>query len=256
MTSINDCLVSVIVPVYNGTAYIIDTLISVKQQSHKNLECIIVDDGSTDDTGIIVQQWIKADKRFNYVYQDNLGLSGARNTGLSYVKGHFIQFLDADDVLMSSKLEKQLEMIVPSMDSHDMIVSYTDYSTGISSDIYEASPYYRSAQFRSSEHLAEFINRWETDLSIPPHCFLFSANIFLENKIRFDTQLANHEDFDCWLNILRLLPQVKYLDEKLCIYRITEGSMSKNMRSMGEGFLQAVEKNIQFPDQPKAIKEN
>ena len=251
----NDHLVSVIVPVYNGAGFITDTLLSVKDQTHDHLECIIVDDGSVDDTAIIVRQWIKTDNRFSYIYQDNKGLSAARNTGLAHAKGSFIQFLDADDILLPSKIEKQLEDIKNNTpDSRDMIVSYTDYSTGRSSDIFEPAGYYRAAQFRSTDYLAEFIDRWESDLTIPPHCFLFTANLFFERNIRFDTGLPNHEDFDCWLNILRLQPRIKYLDQKLCIYRVTEGSMSKNMRLMGEGFLQVLEKQIRTPDQPKTIK--
>src|SRR6185503_16477401 len=104
----NEELVSVIVPVYNGAGFIVDTLCSVRDQAHGRLECIIVDDGSTDQTAVIVKEWIKQDARFSYIYQPNKGLSGARNTGLDHAKGKYIQFLDADDVILPSKLEEQL----------------------------------------------------------------------------------------------------------------------------------------------------
>ncbi len=254
MEKSSETLVSVIIPVYNGSRFIIEALQSVKDQTHRLLECIIVDDGSTDDTGILVQQWTKSDNRFYYIRQDNKGLSFARNVGLSYAKGGFIQFLDADDVLMPSKIEKQLNQIIPAIAAGDMVVSYTDYAAGKSSDIFEPSGFYRSARFKSTDYLSELIDRWESDLIIPPNCFLFTANIFFEKKIQFDTDLTNHEDFDCWLNIFSLSPRIKYLDEKLCIYRITDGSMSKRMKLMGEGFLQVLNKHIQLPDQPVVLK--
>jgi glycosyltransferase involved in cell wall biosynthesis len=254
MENPSDCLVSIIVPVYNGAAFIMDTLMSVKQQTHHRFECIIVDDGSTDDTALVVKGWIASDSRFSYLYQTNSGLSGARNTGLDYSKGDFIQFLDADDVILPLKIEKQVYAIRRLPASGQPAVSYTDYATGLSADIFQPSDYYRSAQFHSDDYFVELITRWESSLIIPPHCFLFSADYFRKDKIRFDTGLPNHEDFDCWLNVFKLQPPVVYLDEKLCIYRITDGSMSKKMRLMGEGFLQVLDKHIHLPGQAAAFK--
>jgi len=235
-------LVSIVIPVYNGAKYIIETLISVQQQTFTNWECIIVDDGSTDDTAIVIKKYITADQRFNYIHQLNKGLSGARNTGIQYAKGDFIQFLDADDVLLPQKLQKQLHGFEDTTD--DIIVSYTDYLSGSSDDVYRPSHFPVSPKFNSKNYIEELISRWESTLTIPPHSFLFSASIFKEKKILFDTSLPNHEDFDCWLRIFQLHPQVKYINEKLCIYRMTDGSMSKNMKLMGEGFLQSLNKYI------------
>jgi glycosyltransferase involved in cell wall biosynthesis len=284
-------LVSVIVPVYNGAGFIIETLESVRRQTHTGLECIIIDDGSTDNTAEVVQKWIAgdsrytaadsrfnaADSRFSYVYQPNQGLSAARNTGLDRAKGDFIQFLDADDVLLPAKLGEQLTV----MAQDGVKVSYTDYSTGTSADIYKPADFYKPAIFRSSESgipesgspesgssasgssgllpggasglLPELIARWESSLIIPPHSWLFSADLFREKKMRFDTSLPNHEDFDCWVNIFRSGPGVKYIDKKLCVYRITESSMSKKIFLMGEGFLQVLEKQTRVAGQSKEL---
>jgi len=245
----NEEMVSVIVPVYNGAGFIVDTLCSVRDQTHSRLECIVVDDGSTDNTAAVVKGWIEQDARFIYIYQANRGLSGARNTGLDHAKGKYIQFLDADDVILPSKLEEQLRSF-PAGDA----VSYTDYSTGMSSDIYQPSEFYRSAQFHSSPRLEELIKRWESSLIIPPHCFLFRASFFYEKGLRFDTSLPNHEDFDCWVNIFRLNPKVEYLDKKLCIYRVTENSMSKKMKLMAEGFLQVLDKQLLVKGQSPEVR--
>jgi glycosyltransferase involved in cell wall biosynthesis len=245
----NGDMVSVIVPVYNGAAFIVDTLCSVRDQTHSMLECIVVDDGSVDDTAKLVKEWIQQDSRFIYFYQPNRGLSAARNTGLDHAKGTYIQFLDADDVILPSKLEEQLTSFPPGE-----ALSYTDYSTGLSGDIYQPSSYYRSAQFRSSPRLEELIERWESSLVIPPHCFLFKASFFYEKGLRFDTNLPNHEDFDCWVNIFRLNPSIEYLDKKLCIYRVTENSMSKKMKLMAEGFLQVLDKQLLVTGQSSRVR--
>jgi len=241
---IRENLVSIIIPVYNSSKFICDTLDSVKKQTYNEFECIIVDDGSTDGTAKIVKEWIFEDKRFKYVYQSNAGLSAARNKGLEYAKGDFIQFLDADDVILPLKLEKQIQDINKEFDKTKTIVSYTDYAAGTSEDIYKPAEHYLSCKFISSNYVEELIACWESTLSIPPHCFLFSAVLFTFNKIKFDTTLKNHEDFDCWLKIFHLQPQVRFVNERLCIYRITEGSMSKQMKLMGEGFLQVLNKHV------------
>ena len=103
--------VTIIIPVYNGEKFIAQTLNAVMQQEHSLFDCIIVDDGSTDGTKSIVTDLIKTDTRFNYIYQSNAGLSSARNKGLKYAKGEYIQFLDADDIILPLKLVKQIQQI-------------------------------------------------------------------------------------------------------------------------------------------------
>lgn len=228
-----------------------ETLASVKGQTYGAWECIIVDDGSTDDTPAVVRQCIGSDQRFRYIRQENKGLSGARNTGLERASGDLIQFLDADDVLLPEKLEKQVRVMEG---AGKATVSFTDYMPGCSDDVYKLGGFYKSPAFTTKDYLEELIERWESRQVIPPHCFLFAASFFSEQGIRFDTSLPNHEDFDCWVNIFRLRPVVRYLDEKLCIYRITDNSMSKKMRLMGEGFLQVIDKQRRVAGQPAGLR--
>jgi glycosyltransferase involved in cell wall biosynthesis len=97
--------ISVIIPVYNSSEYILEALDSVFAQSFKDFEVIVVDDGSTDDTRQKIQNY---SHKIRYFYQENGGPSKARNLGIRESTGKYIAFLDADDVWLPSKLEKQI----------------------------------------------------------------------------------------------------------------------------------------------------
>lgn len=109
-------LVSVIVPCYNYGHFVGDALESVLAQTYEGWECIVVDDGSTDDTKAVVNQYEEKDSRIKYVYQRNQGLAASRNLGISLSKGTYLQFLDADDQIESRKLEFQLSVLEDNLD--------------------------------------------------------------------------------------------------------------------------------------------
>ena len=89
--------ITVIMPVYNVEQYLREAIESVTEQTYKNLEIIIVDDGSKDSSGKICDEYEKKDNRIKVIHQENQGLSGARNTGLKYATGEYIMFIDSDD---------------------------------------------------------------------------------------------------------------------------------------------------------------
>jgi glycosyltransferase involved in cell wall biosynthesis len=100
-------LVSVIIPTYNSAEYIEEALESVFEQTFQDFEIIVVDDGSTDGTGEILKKY---GDRIRYIFQGNSGPASARNQGIRTALGEFIAFLDADDLWVPTKLEKQLEL--------------------------------------------------------------------------------------------------------------------------------------------------
>lgn len=212
-----------------------------------------MDDGSTDSTEAVASAFCQKDARFRYLRKPNGGLSSARNAGLRNVRGNWIQFLDADDTIEATKFEKHLRQIEQSGFAHNL-VTYCDYRRGHQDNIRIEVAGYIDCEMRSAEHLRELIDRWERDLSIPAHSFVFSSRFFFSEGITFNESLPNHEDFDCWLKIFALNPTVRYISEKLCTYRRSVGSMSSNMRSMGEGFLQMLDGHIQSQDHPVEVR--
>ena len=117
-------LVSIIIPVYNVFPYIREALDSVIKQTYHNLEIIIVDDGSTDGSGLVCDEY-KRDVRVKVIHQENRGLSGARNTGLNMITGEYITFLDPDDALCSDMIEKLMQTIL----HYDADIAMCGYDT-------------------------------------------------------------------------------------------------------------------------------
>jgi glycosyltransferase involved in cell wall biosynthesis len=229
-------LVSIIITTYNYKNCVSDAIDCSLQQTHKNCEVLVIDDGSNDGTGAFLTE--KYGKRIRYFYQKNKGLSAARNTGIKNAGGDYIQFLDADDILAVNKIEKQLNVL---RGHSGLALSYCDYVICDLRDkniVMEKVPY----KIVADRPLYDLAARWETDLSLPPHSFLFSRDIFNKYGILFDESLANHEDWDCWMRIFALNPAICFVDEELALYRRHDEAMCSNERAMREGYLMAISK--------------
>lgn len=107
----NKSVVSIIVPCYNQAQYLDEALQSVLDQTYDNWECIIVNDGSSDNTEEVAQKWVAKDNRFIYLHQKKLGVSFARNYGIKMAGGKYIQFLDSDDILEANKINSQVQIM-------------------------------------------------------------------------------------------------------------------------------------------------
>jgi len=119
-------MVSVIIPTYNRSRYVTQAIDSVLSQTYKDYEIIVVDDGSTDNTKDVLQPYMD---RIRYIYQENSGVSAARNTGIRLAKGEWIGFLDSDDEWLPEKLKIQMTFIQenPSIVAHTVNVDLSNY---------------------------------------------------------------------------------------------------------------------------------
>lgn len=106
-------LVSIIIPTYNYAPYVTKAVSSCLEQTYKNIEIIVVDDGSTDNTAQVLGEFGSA---VNYIFQENRGVSAARNKGMEHVRGDYITFVDADDYLTRESLEERLQILIKKPD--------------------------------------------------------------------------------------------------------------------------------------------
>ena len=220
-------LISVVVPCYNQAQYLDECLQSVLDQTYPNWECIIVNDGSPDNTEEVAKKWLAKDARFKYYYKENGGLSSARNYGLDKSIGEFIQLLDCDDYLEHDKFTRQVD----DLQSND--VSISDYMhKGTNPELIEQL--YRSPFSQELFSIKDLLLDWETKLSIPCHCVLFK-----KTDLKFNEKLANHEDWVFWVQLFYKNKKIVYNRNVLAFYRYSPTSLSRNEIEMESGFYKA-----------------
>jgi glycosyltransferase involved in cell wall biosynthesis len=229
-------MVSVVMPCYRQAGYLPEAVASLREQTYQCWECIIVNDGSPDDTRKVAAELMLADTRIRYVEQENRGLAAARNRGLAEARGEYIQFLDSDDMLLPTKFELQLEAATTTSERCVLISDYWLMN--------ESGTRFENAMCTPEFHLGAPVQdialRWEVELSIAAHAFLFDARLFRDHDIHFDETLPNHEDWDCWMRVFRLHPTIRRVHEKLAVYRVRSDSMARDDERMWSGFRQAI----------------
>jgi glycosyltransferase involved in cell wall biosynthesis len=242
-------LVSVIIPCYNQGKYLSETLKSVSAQTYLNWECILINDGSTDDTEAIALDRCRSDNRFKYKKKDNGGLSSARNEGLKMCSGDFIQFLDSDDLISPDKFLIQATALKT---SDPCSISISDHMTFSDITGEDLPGRYLSPFLDETNFLHEIIMDWETKKSIPCHCFLIPSNMIKEYNLVFDEELPNHEDWLFWCQLFFYAKQLVFNKEKLALYRIRNDSMCNDSALMDNGFYLAAKKLKSFLKEKKA----
>jgi|GEM_PF-611308 len=214
-------LISVIVPVYKVEKYLNECVRSILAQEYKNLEIILVDDGSPDRCPEMCDAFAKEDGRVRVIHQENVGLSGARNSGLDVASGELIAFVDSDDVTHATMIKRLYEIMVDE-DADISEVGFVSFRDG-------SQPEYAGAQRGKTavmpgndvakEALCEGTNvRWSVWAK------LFKAEFFREEKIRFP-QGRYFEDVPLTVELACLARRVARCDTALYGYRQREGSI-------------------------------
>ncbi|MEI6350248.1 MAG: glycosyltransferase family A protein [Verrucomicrobiota bacterium] len=212
--------VSIIVPAYNYAQFLSHAIDSALAQTHSPIEVIVVDDGSVDATAEVVAAY--TDRRVRYLYQQNAGLSAARNTGIRNARYDFVSFLDADDMLMPNMCERIMETFSKLPAEFALIgcrmVKMSPDGTPIQSK--------------------QFGNQLGGEL-FPRHFVLknrFPCNVIVRKSVfevlgDFDTSLTSTEDRDMWIRI-SMAHRVFILGEFLVLIRRHATSMSRNSDRM------------------------
>lgn len=202
---------SVVIPAYNSADTISRAVNSVLDQTLRDFEVIIVDDGSVDDTSEIVQQY--EDQRVKYqIHEENKGGSAARNTGIEQAEGEYIAFLDADDEWHPTKLEQQIECLESRSD--EWIAAYCDYRQGHPSLLgwIKLKLIRKKKRKEGGEELIDDL--LSMDLELGGASTLLIKSDTVETIDGFDERFPRHQD---WEFLIRVLKQGKlaYVDEDL-----------------------------------------
>lgn len=210
----NEPLVSIVMPAYNCEKYIIVAINSVIDQTYKNWELLVLDDGSKDNTLKIIEEFSLKDSRIKSLPNGkNMGVSATRNRGIEIAGGDWIAFLDSDDMWESSKLEKQLKL------AEENTAGFV--FTG-SSYINEEGVPFRGI-FEVPKKVTYKKLRKQNVISCSS--VLVKKKYFENIKMERDDM---HEDYAVWLRILRLGVIAYGINEPLLIYRISRNSKSGN----------------------------
>ena len=217
----NQPLVSIIVPVYNGERSIERCLRSIQNQSYKNLEIIVVNDGSTDHTERIIEKYVASDPRFLYLKKDNSGVSESRNLGISVANGEYFQFVDGDDWLVKTATEEFVRMVQTF--GCEMVIS--DYYRVCGRRIFEkghieGGPVVTRSKF--AEHM----------MGAPANFYygvlwnkFFKADIIRKFGLSCSPELDWCEDFQFNLEYLQYVGKVGIITKPLYYYVKTKGSL-------------------------------
>lgn len=203
-------LISIIVPCYNQAQYLDECLQSVLLQTYQNWECIIVNDGSPDQTEEVAEKWTSKDQRFIYIHQENLGVSAARNNGIDRASGDWILPLDGDDKISISYLEKAVTKI---NEGYNLIYSNAIYF-GEKNEEWKLEDY---------EHK-----------KLLYHNIIFCSAIFKKNNIRFDPKMTQgFEDWEFWIHYIFSSNDTKIhkLNSFEFFYRIKPESRNKSVNT-------------------------
>ncbi|WEK19416.1 MAG: glycosyltransferase [Candidatus Pedobacter colombiensis] len=221
----DEALVSVIIPCYNHGRYLSKAIESVLAQTYTHFEIIVIDDGSTDNTKEIVQNY----KEVKYVFKINQGLSAARNTGIDQSTGEYLVFLDADDWLLPDALMINLNFI------------------RVSPQLAFVSGGFRFF-FDKDQTTRDVTRKVDTD----HYCYLLQTNFiamiatvmfqrWVFESVRYDTTLKVCEDYDLYLKVARRHP-IAHHTELIAVYFIHDSNVSKGSAMMLSTALQILDK--------------
>lgn len=233
-------LVSVIIPTYNREVLLSEALASVLLQTYSNVEIIVVDDGSSDDTGCVLAGY---DSHVVVIRQENRGRSAARNAGVRVAQGEFVVFLDSDDLILPSKIQSQVDYLLrnPAVD-----VVYGDgYTVDDDGALGPLEPYV--VRFPPASAV-EFAYSLLCRNHFAIHAALIRRTALLAQPL-FDESLTRFEDWDLWIRMCLGGCSFAYINEKVAVYRRHAGNtdminVTSSRAAAAEILLHVVERRL------------
>ena len=228
-------LVSIIIPTFNGLPWLEEAINSIINQTYDYYEIIIIDDGSNDDTRSFVKN--NYYEKVKYFYQNNEGLSSARNFGLKVAKGDYIQFLDSDDILLPEKISNHVKFLDENI---DIDIVYSHCLLFEQNKLNQTKDWPNKDLYKNGNLFLSLLKK----SYILPHMPLSRKNSLLKSGT-FDTNLTSCIDYDYWLKVARSGAKFFFLKgSALVLYRILPGSLSSSHPKHAENGLYVINKII------------
>lgn len=246
-------LVSVIVPVYNVEKYLLECIDSIKNQSYKNIEVFLIDDGSTDSSGAICENISKTDTRFKTYHKENGGLSDARNYGIERANGKWLTFIDSDDFIASDYIEYLVNLAIQN-NSKIVAGSHTIfYESG--KRVYKGFEESSTSSFSQKEAINHIL--LDDGLDLSAWAKLYSSELF--KNIRYPKGLS-FEDTATTYKLFFLCDKIISGGESIYNYRIransitTQGSFSKKIQLIENTKVMCNDILSKYPDLSEAAE--
>lgn len=223
----NNIRVSVVVPIYNKERYLCECVESVRNQSYKNIEIVLVDDGSTDNSGLLCDEFKKKDARITVIHQKNAGVSAARQRGVKETTGNYVMFIDGDDWIDQNCIETMVSELVENR--VDLVCC--GYSREHSGKKFETHIFDSDTVFRSEDYIIKFYRRFfgiiGNELSAPEKadsivscCMKIYPRDVLDKGWYVDhREVGSCEDALLNITTLIYLNSAKYIDKCFYHYR-------------------------------------
>lgn len=206
--------VSVIVPVYNVAPYILKCLESLEAQTYEPYEVILINDGSTDDSALLAEQFIRGKGQFRLIHQENAGVSAARNRGIAESSGQWITFVDSDDYVEADFLSCMINAI-QAHPADLCLAGYRKYyeETGVVKEGVTRRFSYGTKQETMAD--LSYLHMW---------AYLYSSHLIKEKNVRFDERTAYGEDRCFIFDYLSHVSRCLVIEDNSYIYRKRAGS--------------------------------
>jgi glycosyltransferase involved in cell wall biosynthesis len=234
-------------PAFNAERHIGESIQSVLDQTLDDWELIVVDDGSTDHTASVVGRFSEAHPRIHYMRRDNGGQAAARNTGIRNSKGGLIAFLDADDLWLPEKLERQMDIFRRTDADVVYCDGYVVFDNGEPdrSDFFAIVP--GTSDGKAMLHLLYQYNRIATLSAVVRREVVEQAGLFDESR-----RFQNCEDYELWLRLARAGSSFCGMPDKLMRYRRHEASATHRESKMLKPMIEVVKKHSDAVDRKTA----
>lgn len=221
----NKDLVSIIVPVYNSAEFLSKCVDSLLSQQYENLEIILVNDGSTDDSEKICLNYEKLDKRIQYLFKDNGGASSARNYGLLRARGKFATFVDSDDYVGKN-------YVYDMVSAHDGLDDTFVISGMRLKKKNEIGYFAYASEMVTKDNIIYDFQKKQFFLHGGPTSKLFCLSIIKQHNIKFNTRLKNYEDLIFCLDYLSHVSKIKYIQSTEYVYALDNMSMGRALNGV------------------------